>query len=199
LEIPLPERSGIETDRLTIRLVEESDVPALFEINGDDEVTRFLPYETWRKKEDGDQWYQRMATRAAAGDVAQFVIVFRESQHIIGTCLMFRFEQASARAEIGYVLGRKYWGGGYMLEAMRGFVGFAFDKMNLRRLEAEIDPRNTASARLLERLGFVSEGLLRQRWEKKGEFTDSGLYGLLRSDWSKDRVAQDRRHQCAGS
>jgi len=82
------------------------------------------------------------------------------------------------------VLGRKHWGAGYMLEAMRGLVRFAFEEMQLRRLEAEIDPRNAASAKLLERLGFVREGLLRQRWDLKGEVTDSGLYGLLRAEWA---------------
>jgi ribosomal-protein-alanine N-acetyltransferase len=178
----LPERSDIETDRLTIRLLQAADVPSLFPINGDDAVTRYLPYETWKSSADGEVWFQRVSSRVAAGEAGQFVITQRESGDIVGTCLLFRFDQASARAEIGYVLARKYWGAGYMLEAMRAFVDFAFERVRLRRLEAEIDPRNAASARLLARLGFVKEGLLRQRWDVKGEVTDSALYGLLHTD-----------------
>jgi RimJ/RimL family protein N-acetyltransferase len=119
----------------------------------------------------------------AIGEAGQFVIVLREADAIVGTCLLFRFERASARAEIGYVLARKYWGAGYMLEAMRAFVAFAFDRLGVRRLEATVDPRNAASARVVERLGFVKEGLLRERSVMKGEITDSSLYGLLRADW----------------
>jgi len=74
-----------------------------------------------------------------------------------------------------------------MLEAMQALVAFSFEQLGLRRLEAEVDPRNIASARLLVRLGFVEEGRLRQRWTRKGETTDSRFYGLLRADWSAAR------------
>jgi len=181
--MPVPEHTEIETDRLKIRLIKESDVPALFAINGDDAVTRFLPYETWKNSADGATWFERTSARLSAGEADQFVIVLRETGHIIGTCLLFRFDRASARAELGYVLARRYWGAGYMLEALQALIGFAFAQMGLRRLEAEIDPRNVASARLLRRLGFVREGVLRQRSSTKGEITDSGLYGLLSAEW----------------
>jgi ribosomal-protein-alanine N-acetyltransferase len=160
------------------------DVPRLLDVNADDEVTRFLPYASWKDMADGEAWFERALARLEAGEAGQFVIVHRESARVIGGCLLFRIEPSSARAEIGYVLGRQHWGAGYMLEAMKGFVKFAFEEMDLRRLEAEIDPRNAASAKLLGRLGFVREGLLRQRWDLKGEVTDSGLYGLLRAEWA---------------
>jgi len=179
----LPAHIKIETNRLTIRLVEESDLPSLFAVNADDAVTRYLPYESWKSAADGEAWFSRAAARLAAGEAGQFVIVHRESRRVVGTCLLFRFEQSSARAEVGYVLAREYWGAGYMLEAMKAFVVFAFEQLGMRRLEAEIDPRNVSSARLLERLGFVREGLLRQRWAMKGEVADSGFYGLLHEDW----------------
>jgi RimJ/RimL family protein N-acetyltransferase len=66
-----------------------------------------------------------------------------------------------------------------MHEALAALIDHVLGPMALRRLEAEIDPRNTASARILQRLGFVQEGLLRQRWFSKGELPDSALYGLL--------------------
>jgi ribosomal-protein-alanine N-acetyltransferase len=173
----------LQTERLTIRLVTGADLPVLLEINADDVVTRHLPYESWRGMEDAQAWFGRAVGRLAAREAAQFVIVLRESGRIIGSCLLFHFDEASGRAEVGYLLGREYWGAGFMAEAMRALVAFAFDPVGLRRLEAEIDPRNTASARLLERLGFAREGLLRERWDTKGEISDSGLYGLLRTEW----------------
>jgi RimJ/RimL family protein N-acetyltransferase len=168
--------------------VEPSDLTALLDINSNDEVTRFLPYASWKDIADAHAWYGRAAARLAANEAGQFVVVHRQAGRVIGSCLLFRFEALSARAEVGYVLAQAYWGAGYMFEAMRAFVAFAFEQVGLRRLEAEIDPRNVASAKLLERLGFVNEGLLRQRWALKGEVTDSSLYGLLRTE-SSDPVS----------
>ena len=173
---------AITTPRLLIRLVAEEDLPALLAVNADDVATRYLPYASWSGMDDAQAWFGRAATRLAAKEAAQFVMVLRESGQVIGSCLLFKFDQESARAEVGYVLGREHWGGGYMLEAMKALVDHAFDQLGLRRLEAEIDPRNVASARLLERLGFAKEGHLRGRWDSKGEISDSGLYGLLRTD-----------------
>jgi ribosomal-protein-alanine N-acetyltransferase len=172
----------IRTPRLLIRLVAEEDLPALLAVNADDVATRYLPYASWSGMEDAQAWFGRATVRLAAREAAQFVMVLPETGHVIGSCLLFKFDEASARAEVGYVLGREHWGSGYMLEAMKAVVDFAFDQLGLRRLEAEIDPRNIASARLLERLGFAREGLLRDRWDSKGEISDSGLYGLLRTD-----------------
>lgn len=180
--MPLTPSASVSTERLVVRFLRHEDLPALLEVNGDDAVTRFLPYPTWRSLADGEAWFARMARLQAKGDCWQFVIEHRELRRAIGTCLLFRHDARHARAELGYALGRAYWGRGYMQEALRAFVAFAFDALALERLEAEIDPRNTASARLLERLGFVREAVLRQRWQGKGERTDSAVYGLVRAE-----------------
>ena len=174
---------NIETPRLSVRLVAPEDLPALLEVNADDAVTRFLPYASWKGMEDAQAWLKRAQDLLASGEAWQFVIVHRERQRAIGTCMLFRFDAASARAELGYVLGRAHWGAGFMVEALQGFVAFAFGPAGLRRLEAEINPRNTASARVLQRLGFRQEGLLRQRWDVKGQISDASLWGLLRSEF----------------
>jgi [ribosomal protein S5]-alanine N-acetyltransferase len=178
-----PADPTIETPRLTIRLVKAADLPELLAFNSDDAVTQYLPYESWKGMTDAQEWLDRATARLAAGEALQFVAVQRETGRLVGSCLLFHFDEPSRRAEIGYLLGREHWGAGYMMEAMKALVDFAFADLNLRRLEAEIDPRNAASARLLGRLGFAREGLLRERWDLKGEISDSGLYGLLRADW----------------
>jgi [ribosomal protein S5]-alanine N-acetyltransferase len=175
--------TAIVTPRLTLRLVREDDLPSLLEMNADDAVTRYLPYDSWRGMADAQAWLARAQARLAAGEAWQFVMALRGSGRVIGSCLLFHFDRPNGRAELGYLLGRTHWGGGYMQEAGAALVGHAFGPAGLRRLEAEIDPRNEASARLLERLGFVKEGHLRERWDTKGEVSDSGLYGLLRADW----------------
>jgi [ribosomal protein S5]-alanine N-acetyltransferase len=177
---PLP---AIDTARLRLRRVERADLPELLAINGDEAVTHHLPYATWRSIADADAWYERMARLVESGAATeQFVIVQRASARVIGTCLLFRLDAASARAEIGYVLGREWWGQGLAVEALRAFVAASIEHYQLRRLEADIDPLNLASARLLERLGFEREGLLRQRYFSKGRRVDAALYGLLSTD-----------------
>jgi RimJ/RimL family protein N-acetyltransferase len=84
---------------------------------------------------------------------------------------------------VGYTLAFDAWGKGYMNEALTALLEFGFSQLGLNRVEADIDPRNMASARSLERLGFQKEGHLRERWIVAGEVSDTGLYGLLLSDW----------------
>ncbi len=179
IPVPLP----IETLRLRVRLVEESDLPALLEVNGDERVTQFLPYATWQSMADAYAWLQRMADTQATGSALQFAVINKATGLAIGTCLLFRFDAGSARAELGYVLGHAHWGRGCMFEALQALLACAFEDLGLRRVKAEVDPRNAASARLLLRLGFQREGLLRQRWVTKGQPTDIEVFGLLQHEW----------------
>ncbi len=183
--MPLRTPVAIDTERLVVRPVVAADLPALLAVNGDDEVTRFLPYPSWRSLADAQAWFERMSILGARGESAQYVIVERRSELAIGTCLLFRHEESSARAEVGYVLGRKYWRSGYMNEAIVALVDSAFNALALRRLEAEVDPLNLGSRRLLEKVGFTPEGLLRKRWVDKGHAHDTIIYGLLRDEWRR--------------
>lgn len=182
--MPFVAPEPIETDRLRVRIVAQSDLIALLDVNGDDIATRFLPYATWTSMADAQAWYQRMLKIQATGAALQFVVELVATSRAIGTCLLFRYDEASARAELGFVLGRVHWGTGYMTEALTALIRHAFGTMALRRLEAEVDPANTSSGRLLERLGFAKEGLLRQRWITKGKPTDVEVFGLLRDEWA---------------
>jgi RimJ/RimL family protein N-acetyltransferase len=186
--MPLERPTPIETARLRVRLLEETDLADLFEVNGDAEVTRFLPYATWESPATGNAWYKRMMDLQAAATALQFVVVRKDFEKAIGTCLIFRHDEPSARAELGFVLGREHWGGGYMTEALTALIDCTFENMGMRRLEAEANPRNTASGRLLRRLGFVREGLARQRWVSKGAAHDVETFGLLHDDWASRRA-----------
>ncbi|MCE9658444.1 MAG: GNAT family N-acetyltransferase [Burkholderiales bacterium] len=177
---------------MRVRLLAESDLPALFAVNSDEAVTSMLPYATWQTPADAEAWFGRMAALQATGLALQFVVAEKASDRAIGTCLLFRLEEGSQRAELGYVLGRAHWGRGLMHEALGALLDSAFGPLGLRRLEAEVDPRNLASARVLQRLGFTREGLLRQRWVTKGAAKDVEIHGLLRSEWPATRVSSPK-------
>ncbi|MEO6409205.1 MAG: GNAT family N-acetyltransferase [Burkholderiaceae bacterium] len=181
--MPLPLPIRVESERVQTRPLDAADIEDLLLANGDDEVTRFLPYASWRSVDDGMAWLERMQKLESAGTGTQLVVVERASGKAIGTCLLFRYEEASARAELGYVLARRCWGRGYLLEALSALISQLFGSRALRRLEAEVNPDNVASCRLLEHLGFQNEGLLRQRWTGKGASYDTRFYGLLADEW----------------
>ena len=181
--MPLSPPDALESSRLRIRLVQESDLPDLLAINGDDEVTRYLPYATWQTPADGQAWLKRIDALHAAGSGLQFVALEKSSGRVVATCLLFRHDEQSARAELGYVLGREYWGHGLMHEALSALITYGFETCGLRRLEAEVNPENESSNRLIQKLGFAKEGLLRRRWFAKGSAHDTYIYGLLRDEW----------------
>jgi ribosomal-protein-alanine N-acetyltransferase len=173
----------IQTARLLIRTVQASDLPDLLTVNGDDAVTQHLPYATWQSLEDGQAWLQRMQTLSQTGTAQQCVLHHRGMNQVVGTLLLFKHDEASARLEVGYVLGRACWGQGLMHEALRAVLQHALTQAGIRRVEAEVNPDNAPSCRLLQRLGFVLEGRARQRWTAKGHTYDTLLFGLLASDW----------------
>jgi ribosomal-protein-alanine N-acetyltransferase len=180
--VPLVAPDRIESSRVLVRLLKEADLPSLLRMNSNAEVTALLPYATWNSPADGKAWYDRMRGIEAAGTALQFVVVTKSANVAIGTCLLFRLEEASGRAELGYALGREYWGQGLMREALAALLSAAFGGMGLRRIEAEVSTRNAASARLLARLGFTKEGLLRKRWVVKGRAEDVEVFGLLQGE-----------------
>jgi RimJ/RimL family protein N-acetyltransferase len=171
--------SSLHSERLSIRKLEEADIDDLLLINGDERVTRFLPYATWRSEADGQAWYQRMLDFMHEGNTLQFVIVEKATKRVIGTCMLFRYDEASRRAEIGYVMGHSHWRKGYSFEALTALIEYAFSELKLRRIEAEVEPDNNASNALLLKLGFICEGLLRERWDHQ----NTNIYGLLSHEW----------------
>lgn len=97
---------------------------------------------------------------------------------------MHKVDRYQGIAEAGYWLGRKYHGQGYGSEALEAVIDFAFKRLKLRRLEAEVFRGNPSSGRLLEKYGFREEGLKRKARRSKadGKIKDEYIYGLLREE-----------------
>ena len=183
--MPLP-TPDLETERLRVRPLLPADLPDLMVVNGDPEVTRFLPYATWAGHEDAVSWHHRMQALHAAGTGVQLVLQHPADGRVIGTVLLFKFDGPSARVELGYVLGRAHWRRGLMREALTAVIDHAFGTSGVRRIEAEVNPANVASDRLLAVLGFTLEGRARQRWVAQGVAYDTHLHGLLAPEWRQE-------------
>ena len=174
---------ALSAQRITLRFLTAADVPAIYAIFSDRDVMRYWSRPPMADPHEANAHVQDVCAGYRSGDALQLGIERNVDGALIGTCTLFHIHWSSRRAELGYALARAAWGQGLMHEALSTLVTYAFDGLELNRLEADIDPRNVASARSLERLGFRKEGHLRERWMVSGEVSDSDVYGLLRIDW----------------
>ena len=113
----------------------------------------------------------------------QWGVALRSDDRVIGTCTLVRFDLENKRTEIGYARHRGEWGNGYASEALRLLLTWTFDDFGMHKIEADVDPRNVGSISLLERFGFVREGLLRERYQIGGEIQDSLMFGLIKHEF----------------
>jgi RimJ/RimL family protein N-acetyltransferase len=174
---------SIFTERLVLRWLTERDVDALFAIFSNPEVMRYWNAPAMQDRSEAVSLLRRVHVSYAQRTAFRWGIARRTDDRIIGTCSLFHFEEDSRRAEVGYALGQAHWRQGYIQETLRAVLGYGFDTLNLNRIEAEIDPENSASVRAAERMGFVREGLLRERWLVEGKTSDSLILGLLKREW----------------
>ena len=181
--MPPFEPTAITTKRLTLRFLSEADVPALYDMFSNPEVMRYWSRPLWTDRSQAQAMLVSTQEGYRTGSALQLGMERNADRILMGLCNLHYFDIPSRRAEIGYLLGRPYWGSGYMHEALQALLQYAFETLNLNRLEADIDPRNQASARTLERLGFQKEGHLRERWIVNDEISDTWIYGLLRREW----------------
>lgn len=171
------------TERLVLREVRDHDAAAVFEMESDPVAMRYWSRLPMQHPDEAREAVVRAMTFFPERTGLRWSITCPEDDGMIGQVSLFNFSEQNRRAEIGYGLVRRHWGKGYMHEALSAVLDLAFTSLALRRLEADIDPRNAASLRALERLGFTREGLLRERWQVGEEISDSVLMGLLASEW----------------
>jgi RimJ/RimL family protein N-acetyltransferase len=150
---------------------------------------RYWGSPAWTKIDQAVEMIERETKALEAGEHLRLGIERKADGEFIGACTLFSFHESSRRAEIGYILAQQCWGQGCMAESLSALVEYGFNHLNLNRIEADIDPRNERSAKILQRLGFIQEGLLRQRWIVSGEVSDTGLFGLLRADWERTHAS----------
>ena len=171
----------LETERLILRDLNAEDAPHIFRIFSDEQVTHYYDLDTFGDLRQAEELVDRFKQRFDKGIGLRWAIVEREHPDVVvGTCGYNIWIQPSARAVFGYELARPYWRRGIMTEALEAVIDFGFERMALNRIEAVVFLENVASHRLLEKLGFEREGVLRQYEFLKGRFVDMIMYSLLR-------------------
>jgi ribosomal-protein-alanine N-acetyltransferase len=180
----LPAFPQLRGNRLRLRGPRADDADAVFALFSDPAVMRYWSRPPMTARAEAEGRIAEYAEDFDARKALQWVVATRARDEVIGTCALFRFEPRHRRAEIGYALRSDHWGRGLACEAVTLALDWGFRTLGLHRIEADIDPRNAGSRKLLERLGFASEGLLRERYFVGGETSDTELFGLLATGWA---------------
>jgi len=173
----------LDAPRVRLRWLTGRDVEALFAVFSDPRTMRFWSRPVMKERAEAAAYLAGIHDGFARKTLFQWGVERKEDGRVLGTCTLFQADAANRRAEIGFCLRSAYWKQGYMREALTALVRYAFGTLDLRRLEADVDPRNESSLRLLDRVGFRREGLLRERWNVGDEVQDTAFLGLLAREW----------------
>lgn len=173
----------LSTDRLRLRPFEDEDADALFALHSNAHVLRYWDSPPWSERSRAERFITACRTMAEEGTGARVAIDRASDGAFIGWCSLSRWNPEYRSAALGYCFTEASWGHGYATEAARAVLQWAFDTLDLNRVQAEADTRNIASARVLEKLGFRHEGTLREDCIVNGDISDSWVYGLLRREW----------------
>lgn len=179
----LPAFPALTGRRVRLRGPRADDADALFTLFSDPDVMRYWSRPPMTVRAEAEGLIEEIGNAFSTRSAFNWMVVRPEDDVVIGTVALFRFEPRHRRAEIGYSLRSDHWGQGLASEAVTVMLDWAMRTLGLHRVEADIDPRNDGSRRILTRLGFASEGVLRERYFVGDTVSDTELFGLLAEDW----------------
>jgi RimJ/RimL family protein N-acetyltransferase len=177
----------LRTERLILRLFTNDDLEAVYDMQSRPEVARYLYWSPRDRRGAADSLREKLkcARIEVEGDILNLAVTRARGGPVIGDLMLHYVSAAHRQAEIGYVFHPDAQGEGLATEAARAVVDLAFRELGVHRVFGQIDARNTASARVLERLGMRREAHLVENEWVKGEWTDEVIYGVLADEWAR--------------
>lgn len=181
---PFPE---LGTKRLLLRQMSLADAPGVYRLRSDAEVMKYINRPLTRGIEEAEAWINVILEALAKNEGITWCICLKDapSEHM-GSIGLWRIDKENHRAEIGYMLEPSLQGKGIMFEALQQVVEYGFREMKLHSIEAHLDPRNSASAALLKKAGFIQEAYFKENYLLQDRFADTAVYSLLtpiKEDW----------------
>jgi len=185
MSLPTP---MLATDRLRLRPFDDADAGDLYALHSNAVVLRYWDSPPWTDLARAERFLSVCRQMEEEGTGARLAVERRDDGVFLGWCTLNRWNPDFRSASLGYCFGEAAWGHGYATEAVRALLTWAFGALDLNRVQAEVDTRNAPSARVLEKLGFVLEGTLREDCVVDGVVSDSWVHGLLRREWQPSSV-----------
>jgi Acetyltransferases, including N-acetylases of ribosomal proteins len=173
----------IETQRLVLRRFIEDDAQSMYDNwAGDPEVTKYLRWAPHQSVEVTSGLLKSWLSSYDSPDRYHWAIVLKENNMLIGSISIMGVSELDDSGEIGYCMGKNWWGQGLMTEAAKAVIAFAFGQAGFHRLEAYHSVNNPASGRVMQKAGMVREGLSRQKYKCASGYQDCVLYAILQQD-----------------
>ena len=173
----------LDTQRLTLRKAMMEDAQPMFDNwASDPEVTRYLTWPTHTSSQVSAMVIDSWMEGCRKEDFYQWMIVLKQTNEPIGSISVVAHDDAVAKAEIGYCIGKRWWGQGIMTEALQAVMDYLFDEVGMNRIEACHDPHNPASGAVMKKCGMQYEGTLRQAGKNNQGLCDICYYGLLKQE-----------------
>lgn len=172
---------SLESENIYFKSLSTNDAQEIHNYASDEEVSRFIGWSLMNDLHETSEHIETMVKREVAGTHLYASIVRKLTQEIIGTAMIFNFDQEANQAEIGYVFHRDHWGKGYGTECVALMTDFAFKSLHLHKLHASVVEANRGSARILEKNRYVLEGRLRDHYFIEGKYHDALLYGKIQT------------------
>jgi [ribosomal protein S5]-alanine N-acetyltransferase len=183
----------LRTTRLVLRPFTSADANDLFALHSNAFVMRYWDGPPWSERARAERFIAACGRMSEEASGARVAMDRASDDSFIGWCGLTQWKPDYRSASMGYCLNEASWGHGYATEAGSALLQWAFDALDLNRVQAETDTRNMASARVLEKLGFVREGTLREDCVVNGEVSDSWVYGLIRREWQPSSAPDPHR------
>ncbi|MBS4206319.1 GNAT family N-acetyltransferase [Lederbergia citrea] len=175
---------NLETERLTLQPFKKEDAIRIRDLANDKELASILglphPYEL----KYAEDWIAIQSDQIEEGVEFPLTITFKELNELIGT-ITIRIDKSNNKGELGYWIGKDYWGKGFATEAVKRIIDFGFSQLNLNKIWASALARNIASKIVLEKAGLQKEGTLRQNRLLQNEYEDVDIYGLLKIEYKQ--------------
>ena len=170
---------NLETERLILRRVDNNDYKEVLALRSNPETMKYIPRPLLKNNEDALAHIVMIESKIENNEGINWAITIKGNPQLIGVIGHYRIQPENYRAEIGYMILPEFNGQGIVTEAVKEAVKYGFDIMKLHSIEAVIDPKNLASAKVLEKNGFVKEAHLKENEFHEGRFYDSVIYSIL--------------------
>ena len=176
----------IETARLILRPFVREDAGAMYRNwASDPEVTKYLTWPTYKSVDTAHEILDLWVPQYQDNTFYQWAIELKEIGEVIGSISVVNFDERVDMAEIGFCIGRSWWGQGMMTEAFRAVIDFLFGEVGVQRIEAGHDPNNPASGAVQRKCGLTYEGTIRRSIRSNQGITDKAVLAILKEEWSK--------------
>ena len=174
----------LETERLILRKFTENDAESVFKNwASDDEVTKFLTWPTHRSVEVSKAYIDFCLESYKHDDSYQWGIELKETGELFGNISVVKVNEDLEALELGYVIGRRFWGDGYMAEAVKAVIAFLFEEAGANRIAARHDTNNPNSGKVMKKAGMKYEGTLRRNDRNNRGIVDCAVYSILKEEW----------------